>query len=630
MHSGEKIMFKNLVEMIYYSANRFGNQGAFATRNKSKKFDSVTYSELLEMSENLALALIEIGVQAREHVGIIADNRVEWIVSDIAIQMTGAADVPRGTDVTDNDILYILPHADVKVLFVENNQTLEKVLKLKNKLGLTKIILMDKDAKLSEGIVNIYDLIERGKILRKTKFYLLQERIQGIKEEDLFTLIYTSGTTGAPKGVMLTHKNMVFQINHLPISLSHSERILSILPVWHIFERVFEMIAIATGSCTYYTNIRNLKEDLQIVKPTFMASAPRLWESIYQGIMGNLDKAPKSKKNLFNLAYTVSRVYHDSLRFLLKQKIQLEPSNHLFYFFMSIYHLSVLFMLFIPNLILDKIVLSKIRQATGGQLRGSVSGGGALPTHIDEFFNNIGIPVLEGYGMTETAPIISVRTFQNLIIGTVGKVFPQTSIRILDINSGKEIFPANKGYAIKGEIHVKGDQVMRGYYKNPEATSKVLKDGWMNTGDLGVMTYNGCLKIVGRSKETIVLLSGENVEPVPIEHRLLHSEFIDQCMVIGQDKKFLGALIVPNLDRFKEYGQDYKSIAENKYVYQKLSEEIKKAISAENGFKSFEKVLDFRLLPKQFEVGDELTAKLSVKRHVIAEKYQHLIDSIYK
>jgi long-chain acyl-CoA synthetase len=274
--------------------------------------------------------------------------------------------------------------------------------------------------------------------------------------------------------------------------------------------------------------------------------------------------------------------------------------------------------------------LSKIRTATGGKIRGTLSGGGALPKHIDEFFNNIGIPLFEGYGLTETSPIISIRTFEKLIIGTVGPIYAETEIRLIDLNTGKQIYPGKNGYGVKGEIHIKGPQVMKGYYKNKEATDKVLKDGWFNTGDLGVMTFNDCLKIVGRSKETIVLLSGENVEPTPIENKLLQSEFIDQCMVVGQDKKVLTVLIVPSLSKFTEYGNSQDQLANNKEVQKKIREEIKNLISNENGFKSFEKIQDFRLLPKSFELGDELTAKLSVKRHVVNEKYKQLFESMYE
>lgn len=548
-------MYKNLAQMFKAICQTKSHLPAFATRDSYKKFQFVTYGELWLQAESLSAALIELGVAHREHVGLLSDNRVEWIITDMAVLLSGAADVPRGSDVTDSDINYIIPHADIQILFVENKIILEKIQKNRNHLPKLKtIILMEKNSKSLYGALNLYDLIEKGKKILQKNPTVVQDRIEKIEPSDLFTLIYTSGTTGTPKGVMLTHKNKLSQIENVPIKISSEDRILSILPIWHIFERAFEMISIAGGACTYYTNVRNLKEDLKIVKPTFLASAPRLWESIYLGIQNNLEKTSLFKKFLFHLAYFCSKEVQHSFRYLKGKVLILEEKSlleEIVAFFKSI---LTIFFLFIPYKILDKIVLSKIREATGGELKGSCSGGGALLFHVDEFFNNIGIPVLEGYGMTETSPVISVRTYKDLVIGTVGTIYPNTEIKLLDLQTGNQIYPGKNGIGKKGEIHVKGPQVMRGYYKNVEATNKVLKDGWLNTGDIGIMTRNNCLKIVGRSKETIVLLGGENIEPVPIENKLLQSPYIDQCMVIGQDQKYLSVLIVPKLDRFLNFG----------------------------------------------------------------------------
>ncbi len=620
-------MIENLAQLFIKSRDEFGDKPAFGTKTTDKKFQTISYSKLYDESSLLARALISIGVEAKEHVGIFCDNRQEWILADMAIILAGAADVPRGSDVTDADIEYITNHAGIKVLFLENDVMVEKVLRLKSKLpNLKTIIVMEKNSIQRENVYNLYDLIYSGRKLLQNGDSLLEKRIQGIQKEDLFTLIYTSGTTGAPKGVMLTHASMVSQVRSIQFDLDSDAKILSILPVWHIFERVFEMIAISKGCCTYYTNVRSLKEDLQIVKPNFMASAPRLWESIYQGIMANVEKAPLIRKKLFELAYFISSLYQGAIRFLNGKELNLENRGLLFSFFQGIFSLILVILFFFPNLILDQLVLSKIRKATGGALKGSVSGGGALPYHIDLFFNNIGIPVLEGYGLTETCPVISVRTLENLVIGTVGPLYGDIQLRLIDLKTGELITEKGK----KGEIHVKGSQVMKGYYKNPEATEKVLKDGWLNTGDIGIMTYNNCLKIVGRSKETIVLLGGENVEPVPVENKILESPFISQCMLVGQDKKYLSILIIIHPEAFTNIGNNYEDLKENTEVKKRIQSEIKRLINAENGFKAFERVVEFRILPKPFEVGDELTAKLSVKRHVVMEKYKKEIESIYK
>lgn len=628
---------KNLAEMYREAAEKFGDRPAFATRDKNKVYHPVSFGEVYERGINLATALIDLGVQARDHIGLLADNRLEWIIADYGVLLTGAADVPRGTDVTDADITYILPHSDAKVCFVENKAVLEKIEKNQSQLpNLKTIIMMDRETPVSGGVLSMYDLIEKGKKLREQGDRRAEERIAQVKEDDLFTLIYTSGTTGAPKGVMLTHANMVSQVLNMPsdINLTPSDRIVSILPVWHVFERVFEMLAISRGVCTYYTNIRNIREDLAIVRPTFMASAPRLWENIYQGILAKVEGGPAVRRALFNAAYYCSRNFKGAVRFLSSRQLDTHGRNPGLSLLLGLWNILRLFSFLIPNLLLDLIVLKKIRAATGGVLRGSVSGGGALPIHVDEFFNNIGIPVLEGYGMTETSPVLAVRTYKRLVPGTVGPIWPNTELRLIDIANGQVLYSTEAGSpqrrGVKGEIHVRGPQVMKGYYKNPEATNKVLKDGWMNTGDLGMITFNNCLKIVGRSKETVVLLGGENVEPVPIENRLLESPFIAQCMVVGQDKKYLSAIVVPSVDHLKDYGASTEDLAKNAEVQRLIRDEVKKLISNEAGFKSFEKIVDVRILPKAFEVGDELTNLFKIKRHVVTEKYRDLIESMYR
>ncbi|MBL8018489.1 MAG: long-chain fatty acid--CoA ligase [Leptospirales bacterium] len=630
---------KNLAEIIAHSAREFASLPAFATRKTgTREFETITYSELHAGAMALAAALIDLGLSAREHVGLFCDNRREWILADLAIILSGAADVPRATDVTDHDISHIVPHSDMKILFVENRGLLDRILRNPAaSAALSGIILIegqlpDIDRKPGEPrLFTFSGLLEKGRRLGEGGVRQVLDRISAIKPDDLFTLIYTSGTTGTPRGVMLTHANIVSQISRIPISIDPSDRILSILPVWHIFERVFEMIALARGCCTFYSSVRTLRDDLAIVKPTFMASAPRLWESIYQGVRTNVDKAPNVRRKLFSVATGVAGLVLSAKRRI--RGTQLEDQSGIMVRLPGIIWSAIFLILIYPLfLLLDRIVLAKIRSATGGNLRGSCSGGGALPYHVDLFFNAIGIPVLEGYGMTETSPVISVRTFERLVPGTVGPIFKDTEVRILDLQTGNLLFSTEAGapkvrYA-KGEIHVRGPQVMKGYYKDPEATARVLRDGWMNTGDLGIMTWNDCLKIVGRSKETIVLLSGENVEPVPIENRIQQSPFVTACMVVGQDQKFLGVLVVPALDRFEGL-ESYEAASRDERALATIRSEVKRLVDAEAGFKVFERIGDVRLLPRPFEVGDELTAKLSIRRHIVTEKYAKLIAEMY-
>jgi long-chain acyl-CoA synthetase len=318
-----------------------------------------------------------------------------------------------------------------------------------------------------------------------------------------------------------------------------------------------------------------------------MASAPRLWELLYEKIVAAVNRQSLLKRSLFH------RVMKYRWLAALFRRWNLPP-------------------------------LPQLQGVVGGALRTTISGGGALPAYVDQFFNSIGIAVLEGYGLTESGPVIAVRTPEQLVIGTVGPPLPETDIKIIDLENGKVLYPdpcaSDLGRGRRGEICARGPQMMKGYYRDEEGTARALREGWLHTGDIGLMTPEGCLKIVGRCKETIVLLNGENVEPLPIESRLLQSPLIAQCMVVGQDQKQLGVLIVP----------DPSVVTERPAIQEQLlSSEIRRLISSEHGFKSFEKIGPWRLLSKPFEVGDELTGTYKLKRHLITERYHKLIHEMF-
>jgi long-chain acyl-CoA synthetase len=625
----------NLAELFRDAAQRFGDAPAFASRQKGGLFAFTSYRELHERGLNLATGLIALGVEARDHVGLLADNRLEWIVADAAVQLCGAADVPRGTDITEAEIRYILEHADARVTFVENAATLEK-LRRSGAQGLRHVIVMDPAFPGADDALRLADVEAQGKALRDSGDRRAEERTADIHPGDRFTLIYTSGTTGTPKGVQLTHANMVSQIRNLPIELHGGDRALSILPIWHSYERVFEMLAISRGVCTYYTTLRHIADDLRTVKPTIMCSAPRLWENLYQKIFANVEKAKPLQRALFNVAYRSAVRVKRAHRFFLGQQLDVAGRKPPETLVLAARHLADLAVFTLPYRALDGVVLKKLRGVVGGEFRGTISGGGALQPHVDEFFNFIGIPVLEGYGLTETTPVLAVRTHQNLVIGTVGPFYPETEIRIVDLNTGETLYPnparPHLGRGLRGEIHAKGPQIMAGYYKDPDGTARILKDGWLNTGDIGLVTFNDCLKIVGRSKDTIVLLSGENVEPLPIENTLTHSTLIDQCMVVGQDQKFLGALIVPHLDAFRAAGiaaDSVEALEADSVARSMVDAEIRRLVGGETGFKPFERIGGWRFVPKPFEVGDELTATLKIRRHIVTDKYTPFLDAMY-
>jgi long-chain acyl-CoA synthetase len=477
--------------------------------------------------------------------------------------------------------------------------------------------------------LNLYDLIDKGRRLRDQGDRRVEARSEQVSSSDIFTLIYTSGTTGSPKGVMLTHANVISQLENCPVRFVPDDRMLSILPIWHIAERVFEMVAMRNGCCTYYSNVRNFRQDLQTVKPTFIGSAPRLWESLFQTIRTTVGKSSVVRRSLFHTAYFLAHQVRGSLRRLQRHEAELASVSWQQRWLTSAWSAASLVLCGIPHIVLDRVILQKIRQSLGGQLKGSISGAGALPGYVDLFFNNLGIPVLEAYGMTETSPLISTRTFGQPVLGTVGPVYPETELRLVDIESGQTIHPASSSRGKKGEIHVRGPQVMQGYYKDPEGTDKVLRDGWLNTGDLGLLTFNDCLKLVGRSKDTIVLSNGENVEPVPIENKLLECRYIAQCMVVGQDRKFLTVLVVPDQDQLSEYGGAYEAVCRSEQAKALILTDIKRLVSDEQGFKSFERVSACYLVPKPFEVGDELTNLLKLRRNIVTARYAAEIDGLY-
>lgn len=621
--------YKTLNEMFHFILKKFGNNKMFFSKSSDGKFEGISFAEMYRLAENLALSLLELGLEQGSKVGLIADNRLEWTIADIAVLLNGACDVPRGTDSTPQEIQFILEHSESKICFVENEKVLRNISPFLESLELKKIIILDKKFRSNDDkIVGLYSLINHGETLRNSLLYELKRRSKSVTEDDLYTIIYTSGTTGTPKGVMLTHKNMIFNVTAVSpiIGLKPKDRALSILPIWHVFERAVMYVLMSHGSSIYYTNIRELRNDFLKVKPTFMASAPRLWENLYTGIKSKLEKAEPYRQLLFNTGYEVNKLFKQGLNYLQGKNLKLKKESDVEAMSNTALSLIGAVNLFLPSKAFDALLFSKIREALGGEMKATISGGGALPPHVDEFFNVIGIPVLEGYGMTECSPVISCRHKDKLVQGTVGYPLKGCEVKILN-EKGEELEPGELG-----TIYVRGPQVMKGYYKNEEATRNVLKEGWLNTGDLGFLSRDGMLTVKGRVKDTIVLLGGENVEPAPIESLLLENTFISQVIIIGQDKKSLTALVWPNLDKIREYGfpvEEKRDLNKNVAVRQHYMNILKNTISSLNGFKSFERVNDFRFLPKPLEVGDELTTLHKIKRKVVYENYAKLINDMY-
>ena len=497
------------------------------------------------------------------------------------------------------------------------------------KTKVKQVIILDEAFAVDNSIPRLSSLVNQLSVTAD-ELEALKKQASGISAKELFTLIYTSGTTGKPKGVMLSHENMVYQLEVMPqaLGIDSSDRLLSILPVWHIFERVLEYVTIDSGANMYYSNIKDLKDDFVRDKPTFMGSAPRMWENIYHSLRERVDKTDGLNRFLFNTAYDIKRELHRSMNAV--QGLELSQPGSIFErAIRTVTSAARAATLYLPDKYLDPIFLARVRNIIGGELKGTISGGGALPAHIDEFFNAIGIPVYEGYGMTECSPLIAMRHKGKVIEGSVGFIPPETRVKILN-DKGQPVPDGEQGV-----IYVKGPGVMQGYYKDEVNTKRVLDQGWLNTGDIGFIGPAGTLSIRGRAKDTIVLLGGENVEPIPIEMLLTENKMIEQAVVTGQDKKHLTVLIWPNYDQLLDAGFDVhefdatEDLNQNLEVVKLFRDIISDLISEKNGFKAFERIGGFRFIPDRLRVGTELTNLNKIKRNVVHQKYSLLIDSMY-
>ncbi|HEY6000238.1 MAG TPA: AMP-binding protein [bacterium] len=629
-------MAETVAGMFLEVVGRHGERPAFRHR-AGEKLVTYTYAELAERVAALGTSLLALGVHRGDRVGLISDNRPEWIVADLACVSIGAPDVPRGSDTTPKEIEYILGHSGATAAFVEDARRFDRLVEMRERLpGLKLIVVLDPGfgGELPCDVHRLEDLIEKGRVLRAGGDRRLEASRAAIGPEDVATIIYTSGTTGEPKGVMLAHRNLMQNITVLPdhLQITHEDLFISLLPPWHIFERMVEYVAISAGATQFYSSIRTLAADMAREKPTFMASVPRVWEGIYGRVTANIAKEPAAKQRIFRLLLGASR------RSVFARKV-LQGRDTLFTApsaparLARVLGAAATLAALAPVHAFAQKKFAAIRERTGGRLRAAVSGGGALPPYVDEFFAAVGITLLEGYGLTETSPVVAARTFDRQVLGTVGEPIPGTEVRIVD-EHGRDLPQGQKGIVL-----CRGDQVMLGYYRRPEETAKVLSaDGWFNTGDLGRLTVRGELALTGRAKETIVLLGGENVEPTPIEEALKESPYISQVMVVGQDRKHLGALVVPGFDAVREWlaargpagTPTNEEICGRADVHELVKAEMHRLLTEERGFKYYERIPRVVLLAREFAVGEEMTQTMKMRRTVITERYAAQIESLFR
>ena len=629
-------------KMIKDTVDKYPEVYAQYKRLPNNEFEPITYRDMFQYGMDFGAALISIGVKKEDKIGLISDNRAEWQQADIGIMAIGAIDVPRGCDATIIDLEKILSITEAQIVIAENNSQVQKILSLKDKLpALKTFICFENDVKPETAdlakeknveIIYFSEMLKIGQKWRIENKGKVEELMEEGKADDVATIIFTSGTTGDPKGVVLTHNNFLAQLDELPerIFVNPGDKALSVLPIWHVFEREVEyVIMIQAGTICYSKPVGSiLLADFKKLNPHLLPAVPRVFEAVYDGIQKKMRKTGGIVQTLFNFFVKVAIIHKRMQRKMFNQNACFKAYNPVFWWILFIIPWSLMWPLYWLG---DLIVLRKIKAMLGNNFRAGISGGGAYPFNIDEFFWAIGVNVVEGYGLTETAPVVSVRPLAAPIFRTIGSPIRGVQARIVDMD----------GYVLgrgkEGILQIKGPTVMKGYYKRPDLTEKVMTvDGWLDTGDLAVFTIHDELQIKGRIKDTIVLRGGENLEPLPIEMKLAESRFIKQAIVVGQDKRFLGALILVDEEEVKNYAatngmqfDTYENLLQSEEIQKLYESEIANLVNSKNGFKMFERVNKFRLITKPFEVGVELSAKQEIMRYRIADLYKTEIDSMF-
>ena len=582
-----------LISMFEDAVQQYGNKAALAHKPRGGTYQDISYTEFGASVDAFGKGLNALGVQMGDRVAILSENRPEWAITDFGSLKTGAVTVPMFSTLTSAQVSYILKDSGAKIICVSTEQQLEKVTSIRDEVPtLEQVVIFDSiEGETPEGVIQFNAVCELAG----------EETDTAASEDDLATIIYTSGTTGNPKGVMLTHANFIFNLQACKslIDVSDTDVLLSFLPLSHVFERLgghyvplFSGAKIAYAESTF-TVAQNMKE----VAPTVMLSVPRLYETMHERILRAVQEGSSLKQKIFHWGVSVGSAVSSAIQQGEKPSAILQLQQN----------------------IADKLVFAKLKEATGGRLRFFVSGGAALPQSIAEFFHAAGILILEGYGLTETSPVISLNHPEKWRFGTVGPQVPDIEVQIAE----------------DGEILTRGPHVMKGYFNNETATAEVIDgEGWFYTGDIGIIDADGFIKITDRKKNIIVLSNGKNVAPQPIESELVRSPFISQVMVVGSERKNLAALIVPNFDALKAWAaensietDDLSAMLQTREVQQHIQSEIRSHLT---DFADFEQVRRFTLLEKEFsQEADEMTPTLKLKRNVIIDRYSDAIEEMY-
>jgi long-chain acyl-CoA synthetase len=621
---------ESLPEIWTLAARKFGNIVALHNPH-SKPEVKITYSQLSGQIQRFAAGLQTLGINMNnsetlpygERVSLIADNSPRWFIADQGIMTAGAVNAVRSAQAEREELLYIISHSGSTALVIEDLKTLNKLGESLNELPIKLVVLLSDEAPPTERnfpVVNFSQLLDIGS--NNTLIATKQS------SESLATLIYTSGTTGKPKGVMLSHKNLLHQVKSLGVVVQpeKGDIVLSILPTWHSYERSGEYFLLSQGCTQIYTNLRSVKGDLKKFKPNYMIAVPRLWESIYEGVQKQFREQPAKKQSLVKFLLETSQKYIEARR--ISQGLSL---NHIHASFIERSQAKITELgLLLFHALGEKLVYAKVREATGGNIKHVISGGGALPAYIDNFFEIVGVEILQGYGLTETSPVTNARRPWRNLRGSSGQPIPGTEVKIVNPET-RQPLPVGE----RGLVLLKGPQIMQGYYQNPEATTKAIDtEGWFDSGDLGWVTPENDLVLTGRAKDTIVLTNGENIEPQPIEDACLRSPYIDQIMLVGQDQRSIGALIVPNLEALEKWAEtqnnSQKIDLESKIVQDLFRQELNREVQNRPSYRADDRVGPFKLIEEQFSIENGLmTQTLKIRRHVVMSRYCDIINAMF-
>lgn len=581
---------QRLFDIPHYQLSKHPNDTMFSYK-KDEKWIGVSTQEFLNEVMEVSRGLIAKGVAAGDRVGIVSGTRYEWNVMDIAIQQVGAIVVPFYPNISESDYRYIFNDAGIQLCVVADDELYQKISNIKSDVAsLEHLYVME----TSDSQTHWSKLKEAGSSDSDEE---IKSRMDVVKNEDLATIIYTSGTTGNPKGVMLSHNNILSNVYACedPIPADKNSKVLTFLPVCHVYERMLHYLYMYLGCSIYFAeSLETIGDNIREVKPDVFTAVPRLIEKVFDRIMAKGDELSGIKRKLFFWAVELAEDY--------------DPVNRSGWYNFKLK-------------IARKLIFSKWQEALGGNVRAIASGSAALQPRLAQIFLAADIPILEGYGLTETSPVISVNCFKKGIrIGTVGALI-----------SGVEVKIANDG-----EILVKGPNVMQGYYNLPEKTAEVLKDGWFHTGDIGEMVEDKFLKITDRKKEIFKTSGGKYIVPQAIENKLKESRFIEQAMVIGEGEKFPAALLVPTYDFIREWAKRKEieldddsnaGLCSNEKVCARIQKELDE-LNQELG--NWEKIKQFQLLPQEMSIeGGELTPTLKLKRKKIMEIHKESVSKIY-